>query len=117
MVFYMHEYAVTKNILEIVLETANNADAKKVLEIRLEIGELSSFEEGSIKMYFDMLSKDTIAQGSKIEVKKIAAMLYCKSCDLNYSLIHIDFNCPQCGEVGTYRGSGKDFLIESIEVE
>ena len=113
----MHEYAVTQSILATVLEEANMADAKRVLEIRLEIGELSSFEEDSIKMYFEQLSKGTIAHGAKIVTRKISAQLYCKECDLSFPLSHVDYNCPRCNQTGIYNGTGNDFLIESIEVE
>ena len=39
----MHELAVTKNILSIVLSEAAKQDAQKVLQIRLTIGTLSGF--------------------------------------------------------------------------
>ena len=42
----MHEYLITKNILKTVIDEAEKAGAKRVLEIYLTIGELSSFEKG-----------------------------------------------------------------------
>ena len=113
----MHEYAVTKSILATVLEEARKQGAKRVLEIRLEIGELSSFEEDSIKLYFEQLSMDTIAHGAKIVTRKISAQLYCEECDLHYLLNHVDYDCPKCKQTGVYDGTGNDFLIESIEIE
>ncbi len=113
----MHEFAVAKNILDIVLEEAGNADASKVLAIHLTIGALSSFEQDCIKMYFDELSKDTIALGAKLVVRKVAAQLHCEKCDTDFPLEHTDYNCPKCGQTGAYLNDGQDFLIESIEIE
>jgi hydrogenase nickel incorporation protein HypA/HybF len=113
----MHELAVTKSILSIVLHEASKADAKKVLAIKLTIGALSSFEEDCISMYYEELSKDTIAAGAKLIVTKVAAQLYCKNCDYYYTLEHADYNCPKCGLAGVYQGDGQDFLVQSIEIE
>ena len=113
----MHELAVTKNILSIVISEAAKADAKKVLAIKLTIGALSSFEEDCVNMYFEELSKDTIAAGAKLVVRKICAQLYCENCAEYYTLEHTDYNCPKCGKAGVYRGDGQDFLIESIEID
>ncbi|MEM5770191.1 MAG: hydrogenase maturation nickel metallochaperone HypA, partial [Bacillota bacterium] len=54
----MHEMAVTKNILDIALESAREADNARVMEINLVIGELSSVVDDSVQFYFDALSKD-----------------------------------------------------------
>ena len=113
----MHEYAVAKNILKVVIEEAARNDALKVLEIRLAIGELSSFEGESVRMYFDVLAEDTIANGAKIIIRKINAGFYCKECNLTYSHDRTDYDCPKCGEIGVFDGTGKEFLIESIEIE
>ena len=113
----MHELAVTKNILSIVLGEASKEDASKVLEIKLTIGALSSFEEDCIKMYFEELSKDTIALGAKLVVRKVAAQLHCEKCDADFPLEHTDYNCPKCGLAGVYLNDGQDFLVESIEIE
>ena len=113
----MHEYAITKNILKTVIDEAEKAGAKKVLEIHLAIGELSSFEESSIKMYFDILSVDTIAYGAKIVTRKIPVEFHCWKCDSDYVVDHISYDCPICKETGVYNGTGKEFLVESIEID
>ena len=116
-VMTMHEYAVTKNILDIVLDEADKEGASKVLAIQLTIGELSSFEQDCIEMYFEELSKDTIALGAKLVVRKVAAQLHCEQCDISFPLGHTDYSCPKCGNTGKYLNDGQDFLIESIEIE
>lgn len=113
----MHELAVVKSILSIVLCEANKADASKVSAINLTIGALSSFEQGCINMYFEELSKDTIAAGAQLIVTKVSAQLYCKNCEDYYTLEHTDYNCPKCGFAGVYQGDGQDFLVQSIEID
>jgi hydrogenase nickel incorporation protein HypA/HybF len=113
----MHEHVITKNILEIALDHAEKEDANKVLQIKLTIGALSGFEEDCIKMYFEELSKNTIAFGAELIINTVEAQLYCKKCDENFLLEHTDYRCPKCGSLGQYQNDGQDFLVQSIEIE
>jgi hydrogenase nickel incorporation protein HypA/HybF len=113
----MHEYAVTVNMVNIVLEEAQKAGAGKVTEIRIVIGDLSTIIDESVQMYFDIISEGTIAQGAKLHFRRVPAEFKCRSCSLVFEKPKKGFNCPQCGSLGISTGAGKEFYIESIEVE
>lgn len=113
----MHEYAVTKGLINIVLEEAHKANAEKVTEIHLVIGDLSTIIDDSVQMYFDIISQGTIAEGARLFFKRIAAEFQCKSCRHKYQKPKLGFDCPACGGLGVPTGVGKEFYIESIEVE
>jgi len=68
----MHELTITQTMLDIVLEQAKKASAKKVGAINLVIGELSGFVEESVRFYFDFLAKDTIAEGAALNFKPVS---------------------------------------------
>jgi hydrogenase nickel incorporation protein HypA/HybF len=109
--------AVTSNILSIALNEAVQVGAKQVTKITLVIGELSSIIDESVQLYFDILSKDTPAAGAVLEFKRIPAVLRCKACGHIYNKQGHHFECPLCGQMGVITGAGKEFYIESIEVE
>lgn len=113
----MHEYAVTQSIIKMAVDEANKADASKILEIRLVIGDLSTIIDDSVQMYFDVMSEDTIAQGAKLIFKRIKAEFKCRECGEVFIKPPIGFDCPKCGGLGTPTGVGKEFYIDSIEVE
>lgn len=113
----MHEYAVTRSMINIVLEEAKRAGAGKVTEIRLVIGDLSTIIDDSVQMYFDIISEGTIAEGAKLIFKRVAAEFRCKACGNKYPKPRTGFECPLCGEMGTPSGIGREFYIESIEVD
>ena len=113
----MHEYAVTENILELVATEAKKAGAGKISTIRLVIGELSTFVDESIQMYFDILSKGTVAEGARLEFKRVTAMFECKVCSFRYGTDSSGFDCPVCKGPGRLTDEGSEFYIESIEVE
>lgn len=113
----MHEYAVTKSLIKIVLNEAQNAGAGKVTSVKLVIGDLSTIIDESVQMYYDIMSEDTIAKGSKLIFRRVPAEFQCKACGHKYNKPKQGFDCPLCGSFGTPTGVGKEFYIESIEVE
>ncbi|MCX8129643.1 MAG: hydrogenase maturation nickel metallochaperone HypA [Clostridia bacterium] len=113
----MHEYAVTKSLVNIVEEEAKKAGAGKVTEIKLVIGDLSTIIDESVQMYFDIISEGTVAQGARLIFRRVPAEFQCKSCGCVYNKPEKGFECPGCGSVGIPTGKGKEFYIESLEVE
>lgn len=112
----MHEYSVTKGLLELVISEAKRAGAVKVKEIRLVIGDLSTIIDESVQMYFDILSEGTMVEGAKLVFKRIPAEFKCKACGNTYVKPKNGFDCPKCGGMGNPTGVGKEFYLESLEV-
>jgi hydrogenase nickel incorporation protein HypA/HybF len=109
----MHELALTQNIIDIALR---EAESRRITEINLVIGELSSVVEESIRFCFEVMSKDTPAEGARICVKKVAAAIRCPGCFRTYGL-EMEGLCPACGKRGGEVTAGREFYLESIEVE
>lgn len=112
----MHEYAVTKSIIDIVLGEAKKVKVNSVKEIRLVIGDLSTVIDESVQLYFDILTEGTILEGTKLIFKRQKAIFKCKECECKYEKPKIGFDCPSCGNYGIPTGEGKEFFIESIEI-
>ena len=60
----MHEYRLTKQIVNIVNDAAQKHGAKKVMAAHLVIGENTSIIPDCVQMYFDMIAKGTKAEGA-----------------------------------------------------
>lgn len=113
----MHELSVTQSILEIALRHAEQAGAQHITRLNLVVGELSGIIGESVQFYWDMISRDTIAEGSQLHFEHVPASLRCLSCDHTFPLNGRDYTCPACGEARVVATGGKDFQLESIEVE
>ncbi|MGC9358200.1 MAG: hydrogenase maturation nickel metallochaperone HypA [Anaerolineae bacterium] len=113
----MHELPVTEDILRIVTEHAEDAGAKRVTDIHVVIGDMSSFVDDSIQFYFDALSPDTIAEGATLHFHRIAIRFRCRSCGHEFEPERLDWRCPRCENLGGEVIAGKEFYVESIEVE
>jgi hydrogenase nickel incorporation protein HypA/HybF len=113
----MHELVVTENILEIALKHAKQADAKKVTDIHLVIGNLSSLIDDSISFYWDIITEDTICHQSKLHFKRIPAELECLDCGETYSIESGLSPCTKCGSAKVKVIHGEEFWLDSIEIE
>jgi len=113
----MHELPVTQGMLSIALEHAARAGAKKITAINLTIGEMSGIVDDSIQFYFDIVSQDTLAQGALLNFERVPARFRCKACDESFSLDGGQWACPNCGEWSVEIIAGREFYVDSIEVE
>jgi hydrogenase nickel incorporation protein HypA/HybF len=113
----MHELSVTESILEISLRHASQANAKHVTNLYLVIGQLASIVDDSVQFYWDIVSKDTIAQGATLHFKRLPAKLICLDCSQQFNLGSDGFSCPNCKNDHVKILSGDEFYMEAIDVE
>ena len=113
----MHELAVTEEILRVALEHAERAQATRITDIHLVIGALSTIVDDSVQFYFDFLSPDTIAAGAKLHFTRIPARLRCRQCGHEFEPQERDYHCPQCKTLGGEVVAGKEFYLDSMQVE
>jgi len=113
----VHELSVTQSLVDMVLEEAQKREIKKVTKVTIVIGELTGLESESIQFYFGVLSENTVAEGAELVFKKIKAQFKCGQCGNIFERVNFTFNCPVCGSTGVLVDKGKEFYIESIEVE
>lgn len=113
----MHELAVTESILNIAVAEAQKHNASRVLEIRLKIGEFSGVLPQLIQDYFDIVSKDTIADGAKLVIDRIPIGVRCNNCSHENTIDIMKIKCPVCGSTDVKIVSGKEFYVDSMEVE
>ena len=114
----MHELSVTQSILEIALDYALRNQAQKIIDIHLQIGEVSDFDDEWIQRYFDFVSKGTVAEGAKLRISRTPARLKCNQCSFLFPLDKATWNtqCPSCNSKDCELISGREFRVEALEV-
>lgn len=113
----MHELSVTESILGIVRRYAERAGARRVVRINLVVGELASIVDDSVQFYFDFLSRDTVAAGAELVFRRPPVGLCCGACGHQWQPQDADWTCPACGEASARIDTGREFYVDSIEVE
>jgi len=113
----MHELAITKSMLDLALEQAEKAKAKKVGKINLVIGEMTGVVDECVQFYFNFLSQGTIAEGAALSFTMVPTTARCRVCDKPFQLKEFDWICPFCQGNSMEIIAGKELFVESIEVE
>lgn len=111
----MHELMVTESLLEIALRHARQAEANRITDLFLVIGELSSVIDDSVQFYWDIVSEGTLASGAALHFRRIPAEMACQECAETYDPKH-DLTCPACGSTNVRIVAGQEFYLEAIEV-
>jgi hydrogenase nickel incorporation protein HypA/HybF len=113
----MHELSVTQSLLDLVLEHAERAGARRVTRIDIQVGALTGVIDESVQFYFDFISRDTPAAGARLAFCHVAARLRCRQCGAEFEPAERDWLCPECGATGGEVVAGRELMVQSIEVE
>lgn len=113
----MHELPVTESILEIALRHAQKANATRITHLYLVIGQLATIVDESVQFYWDIISKETMAEGAQLHFERLPATLSCLDCEHQYTLAGDDFACPRCSSEHVKVVSGDEFFMQAIDVE
>ena len=113
----MHEFTVTRSILSIVLEKAQDINAVKISKIDLLMGRLTGYVPECIKLQFEILSRDTAAAGAVLAFNQPQTRLYCRKCHRDFTSNSLDLTCPGCYGLEIDILSGSELYVESMEVE
>lgn len=113
----MHELSVTESMLEITLRHAQGAGAGSVTNIYLVIGDLSSIIDDSVKFYWEMIARGTIAQNAELHFKRLKTRLSCLDCSHEYEPSDGVLACPNCQSIRIKILQGEEFYIEAIDIE
>lgn len=113
----MHEMALTQSILDIACAEADKHNAQRVLAIRIRIGEFSGVVPAYLQEYFNIVSCGTLAEGARLEIETVPVVIHCKQCDQTSRVSRHNICCPLCGSSNISLQSGREYYVESLEVE
>jgi hydrogenase nickel incorporation protein HypA/HybF len=131
----MHELALAGAVID---TAARHAGGRRVLLVRLRLGELRQVVPDSLAFYFEHVARGTLCEGAVLEHEVIPAGLACAGCGETWALEsatavphsatrgltpsggvrpRVSFRCPACGGADVGIEAGSEFEVESIEVE
>ena len=92
----MHELTITQNILDIVLEHAQEAGATKITRINLVIGEMTGVVEECVRFYLGVISRGTAAEEAELAVRRVPITARCHECGEHFEVREFRWACPRC---------------------
>jgi hydrogenase nickel incorporation protein HypA/HybF len=113
----MHELSATESILSLVIDEAAKAGASRITRISLKIGEWSTFVPDSVQFCFELISGGTPAEGAELAIEQVPVEYKCDGCGFEFAPQVERLGCPKCAGTNTRLVSGREFYIDSIEVD
>lgn len=113
----MHEMTLAESILNIVEETARRQGASRVMEVRLEIGELANVEVAALQFCLESAVQGSLAEGARVECLIIPGRGRCLECGETVPLAALYDPCPSCDGYPVRPIGGQELRVKDILVE
>ncbi len=113
----MHEMSLMGGVFEVIEQTLSQHEVKRVLQVKLKVGELTNAEPDALLMAFEAYSNDTICHGAELIVERVPVHGRCRNCHHEFKVKTMFFLCPNCQNTDIEIIQGEELLLESLEVE
>jgi len=113
----MHELSIIANLFEILEEKAAEKEAKRILSVKLQVGQLSGVVPELLKTAFDIYKKDTIAAEAEMETVEVPFKVKCNACAAEMVKDDLVAMCDACGSTDLKTLQGTDLFLLKMDVE
>ncbi|MFO8057264.1 MAG: hydrogenase maturation nickel metallochaperone HypA [bacterium] len=113
----MHEMGIALQIMEIVNQSLPGDEDLRVKSIQLRVGKLSAVVPQSLRFCMDVVTKDTAAQGAELYLEEVPVVVECSDCGERTEIERPPFECGGCKSTSVDIISGREMVVDSIEVE
>ena len=107
----MHELSLSTAIVNTVCK---HAAGRRVTVVSLRIGRLRQVVVPTLEFYWEIVGRDSVCEGARLEVEAVPAVLRCASCTHSWEIEVPAFVCPRCGPDDVSVLTGEEFEVESI---
>jgi hydrogenase nickel incorporation protein HypA/HybF len=114
----MHEITLCQRALELIEQQARQHGARRVTGVWLKIGAFSCVERSALAFCFELVCRDTLAEGCELNIEQQEAECWCHHCQRYVTLLSARVRrCPDCLS-DTLRIAADDGLqIKRLEIE
>ncbi|MBU1626367.1 hydrogenase maturation nickel metallochaperone HypA [bacterium] len=114
----MHEVSIAQNIINQVESIlADNKGNKKVKKVFIRVGKLSCVIPNNLSFIFNILTAETPMSDAKLEIEIVQVLCKCQRCESSFEIKENGFVCPHCNSYDIEVISGRELLIDKVEVE
>ena len=112
----MHEVSIMESAVRMAVDAAKSAGASRVLALRLRVGTLSGAAPEALRFAFDVVCRDTIAEGASLVMENVSAMGWCPVCSEEFQCADFISECPRCHNTNGELRRGRELEIASVEI-
>lgn len=113
----MHEMSLAEGIRQIVEDAGRAQGFARVKTVVLEIGQLASVEPEALAFCFDVVMKDSIADGARLHIDRVPGEGWCMQCAATVPISALYDPCPRCGSYQVQATGGTEMRVKELEIE
>jgi hydrogenase nickel incorporation protein HypA/HybF len=113
----MHEMSLADGVLQVIEDSARINGFTRVKTVWLEVGALAGVEVEAMRFCFDTVMKNTLAEGSRLEIIETGGQGWCAGCGETVSIQQRYDPCPSCGGYQVTATGGMELKVRELEVE
>lgn len=113
----MHEISIARNLLELLNDQQHGETFTRVKRAKVRVGALSGVDGTALRFAFDLITKETCAEGCRLDIESVAPVGKCKSCGDKFEVKKYTFVCPLCYGKDITLLDGDQIVLSEIEVE
>jgi len=115
MVDLMHELSLAHDMTRII---GNTLGRKVHLErVNITVGPLSGISPESLKFCFTEIARTEGFGEPELVINLTEAKLICLDCNTEYNARDFYEGCPECGSISRRILSGREFTVDSVEID
>ena len=124
-ILIMHELSIASSLVEKLLEFSAQNPERAVIEVRLEVGELSHIDPEQLRFCYESIAKETPLEGSMLTIAIVPAIVSCPHCNYRGRPDYWDdalaiapvmtMRCPHCGKA-VDADQGHECAIKSVRL-
>lgn len=115
----VHELSIMEGVLNMVRESAEQHNIRKVNSLKLVIGKLTMVLPDSLQFSFQALSnQEELFRDAVLEIEQKDIVVLCNGCKQHFTLEDgYCFVCPECGANSVEIVSGRELFLDNYEGE
>ncbi len=119
----MHEFSIASGLVEKLLDFAEKNPDKKIVEVRVAIGEFAQIEEEQLSFCYESIITEMPIAGSRLRIEPVLGQVACPHCSYGGPPKYWEgvlsgpavatLECPSCGKAAVAT-AGEECAIKSI---
>jgi hydrogenase nickel incorporation protein HypA/HybF len=113
----MHEISICQSLVSVVLDelTQRALGPGRLQRVRVVAGQLHQLVPDALTFAYELLTRETPAAGSQLDLRVSPLVAHCASCGWNGAIEPPVFLCEACGG-GVEITGGDELFVEELEI-
>jgi len=113
----MHEFSIALSIIDIANEYAVKAKSDNIIEIEIEVGDVSGVISEALEFSLESAVKNSVLEKATRKIIKIPGMAKCNDCGTQFNIDNVYGQCPGCSSYDNEVIKGKELRVKSLLID